>query len=76
VGLADVIQEGINHGVFADVDVMEFSQLLTDIIHSARARRISLGEKDAPEQARAAINTFVLTSLVPNIHVEIPSIDE
>ena len=76
VGLADVIQEGINHGVFADVDAMEFSQLLTDIIHSARARRISLGEKDAPEQARAAINTFVLTSLVPNIHVEIPSIDE
>ncbi|MFC7009513.1 TetR/AcrR family transcriptional regulator [Halalkalicoccus salilacus] len=73
IGLADVIQDGIEQGTFADVDAMELSQLLTDIIHSARARRISLGQKEAPEQARVAINTFVLTSLVPNIHVEIPS---
>lgn len=73
IGLADVIQDGIEQGTFADVDAMELSQLLTDIIHSARARRISLGQKEAPEQARVAINTFVLTSLVPNIHIEIPS---
>lgn len=73
IGLADVIQDGIEQGTFADVDAMEFSQLLTDIIHSARARRISLGQKEAPEQARIAIKTFVLTSLVPNIHIEIPS---
>ena len=75
VGLADVIRDGIEQGAFADVDAMELSQLLTDVIHSARARRISLGQKDAPEQARAAIDTFVLASLVPNIHVEIPSTD-
>lgn len=73
IGLADVIQDGIEQGTFADVDAMELSQLLTDIIHSARARRISLGQKEAPEQARIAINTFVLTSLVPNIQIEIPS---
>lgn len=75
IGLADVIQEGIEQGTFADVDAMEFSQLLTDVIHSARARRISLGQDDAPEQARAAIDTFVLPSLVPNIRVDIPSTD-
>lgn len=75
IGLADVIQEGIEQGVFADVDAMELSQLLTDIIHSARARRISLGQTDAPEQARAAINAFVITSLVPNVRVEIPATD-
>ncbi len=73
VGLANVIRDGIEQGAFADVDAMELSQLLTDVIHSARARRISLGQKDAPEQARAAIDTFVLASLVPNISVEIPS---
>lgn len=72
IGLADVIRDGIEQGTFAEVDAMELSQLLTDIIHSARARRISLGQKDAPEQARAAINTFVLPSLVPNVRVEIP----
>lgn len=75
IGLADVIQRGIEQGTFADVNAMELSQLLTDVIHSARARRISLGQKEAPEQARAAIDTFVLPSLVPNIHVEIPSTD-
>ncbi|XVH33729.1 TetR/AcrR family transcriptional regulator (plasmid) [Haloferacaceae archaeon DSL9] len=73
VGLADVIEEGIERGAFADVDATELSQLLTDIIHSARARRISLGQADAPEQAREAIDAFVLTSLVPNVRVEIPS---
>lgn len=75
IGLADVIRDGIEQGTFADVDAMELSQILTDIIHSARARRISLGQKDAPEQARAAIDTFVLPSLVPNVRVEIPSDD-
>lgn len=73
VGLAAVIEDGIEDGTFAAVDAMEFSQLLTDIIHSARARRISLGQTDAPERARAAIDTFVLPRLVPNIHVEIPN---
>ncbi|KYH26259.1 transcriptional regulator BetI [Halalkalicoccus paucihalophilus] len=73
VGLAEVIQAGIDDGTFADVDAMEFSQLLTDVIHSARARRISLGQKEAPEQARAAIDRFVLPRLVPNVSVEIPT---
>ncbi len=73
VGLADAIQDGIDDGTFADVDAMELSQLLTDIIHSARARRISLDQRDAPEQARAAIDQFVLPSLVPNVQVGIPT---
>ncbi|MFC6903764.1 TetR/AcrR family transcriptional regulator [Halalkalicoccus tibetensis] len=72
VGLADVIEAGIEDGTFAAVDPMEFSQLLTDVIHSARARRISLGQEDAPEQARTAVNRFVLPRLVPNVSVEIP----
>jgi AcrR family transcriptional regulator len=76
VGLADVIREGIEDGTFAAVDAMELSQLLTDVIHSARARRISLGREDAPERARAAIDAFVLPSLVPNVRVEIPAASE
>ncbi|WP_122091247.1 TetR/AcrR family transcriptional regulator [Halalkalicoccus subterraneus] len=73
VGLADVIQAGIDDGTFTEVDAMEFSQLLTDVIHSARARRISLGQKEAPERARAAIDRFVLPRLVPNVSVDIPN---
>lgn len=73
VGLADVIEAGVEDGTFAAVDPMEFSQLLTDVIHSARARRISLGQEDAPEQARTAVDRFVLPRLVPNVSVEIPA---
>jgi AcrR family transcriptional regulator len=73
VGLAEVIQAGVDDNTFAEVDAMELSQLLTDVIHSARARRISLGQKEAPEQARAAIDRFVLPRLVPNVRVEVPT---
>ena len=38
-------------------------QLVTDVIHAARGRHISLGHEDAPEEARRAIDEFVLNSL-------------
>jgi len=70
--VAAAIEAGVSDGTFASVDPLEFAYLLTDVIHAARARRISLGQQEAPQQAREAINEFLLTSLVPNIHVEIP----
>ena len=60
-----VIEEGIEDGVFQDVDAELMGQLITDVIHAGRERRISLGHEDAPEEAREAIDEFVLTSLVP-----------
>nr|WP_226483332.1 hypothetical protein [Natrinema amylolyticum] len=41
------------------------AQLITDVIHAARARKIALGHDDAPDQARRAIDEFVLSSLRP-----------
>jgi hypothetical protein len=38
-------------------------QLITDIIHAARGRRMALGHEDAPAEARKAIDQFVLDSL-------------
>ncbi len=61
--IVEVVEAGIKEGVFRDVDAEQMGQLITDIIHSARARRISLGHEDAPEEARAAIDEFVLDSL-------------
>jgi AcrR family transcriptional regulator len=63
--LVDVIDEGIEQGVFRDVDAERMGQLVTDIIHAARERRISLGHEDAPAEARRAIDEFVLDSLEP-----------
>ena len=63
--IVDVIEDGIEQGVFRDVDAERMGQLITDVIHAARGRRISLGHDDAPEEARRAIDEFVLESLSP-----------
>jgi len=59
-----VIEEGIADGVFRDVDAELMGQLITDVIHAGRERRISLGHEGAPEEAKEAIEAFVLDSLV------------
>ncbi len=61
--IVDVIEAGIEQGVFREVNAERMGQLITDVIHAARERRISLGHEDAPEEARAAIDEFVLDSL-------------
>lgn len=61
-----VIEDGIQQGVFRDVNAELMGQLITDVIHSARERRISLGQEDAPEEARQAIDEFILDSLDPS----------
>ncbi|TKX71918.1 TetR/AcrR family transcriptional regulator [Halorubrum sp. GN11GM_10-3_MGM] len=62
-GIVEVVEEGIEEGVFRDVDADRMGQLVTDVIHAARGRRISLGHEDAPEEARTAIDEFILESL-------------
>ncbi|MFC7077304.1 TetR/AcrR family transcriptional regulator [Haloarcula halophila] len=61
--IVEVIEEGIEEGTFEDVDAHRMGQLITDVIHAARGRRISLGHEDAPEEARNAIDEFILDSL-------------
>ncbi|WP_436348526.1 TetR/AcrR family transcriptional regulator [Natronorubrum sp. FCH18a] len=64
--IVEVVKEGIERGVFCDVDAEHMGQLITDVIHAARGRRISLGHEDAPEEARQAIDEFILNSLTNN----------
>ncbi|KZN23453.1 AcrR family transcriptional regulator [Haladaptatus sp. R4] len=61
--ITTVIEAGIDQGVFCDVDTERMGQLITDVIHAARGRKLSLGHDDAPEEARAAIDEFILDSL-------------
>lgn len=61
--IIEVVQEGIDAGVFRDVDATLMGEFITDAIHVARERRVSLGHDDAPEDARRAIHEFVLDSL-------------
>jgi len=61
--IVEVVERGIDEGAFRPVDAELMGQLVTDVIHAARGRRISLGHEDAPEEARRAIDEFVLDSL-------------
>ena len=61
--ITEVVEDGIEKGVFRAVDAARMGQLITDVIHAARGRRLSLGHEDAPEQARQSIDEFVLDAL-------------
>jgi len=61
--IVDVVEAGIEDGTFRDVDAVRVGQLITDVMHAARERRISLGHEDAPDEARRAIEEFILASL-------------
>ena len=64
-GIVDVIERGIDSGAFREVDADLMGQHLTDTIHVARERRLALGHDEAPDEARSAIDEFVLDSLYP-----------
>ncbi|QLD85084.1 TetR/AcrR family transcriptional regulator [Natronomonas halophila] len=63
--IVSVIEVGIEQGEFREVNAKRMGQLITDVIHAARERRIALGHDDAPEEARQAIDEFILDSLYP-----------
>jgi AcrR family transcriptional regulator len=61
--ITEVVEEGIEQGVFREVDAARMGQFITDAIHAARGRKLSLGHDDAPAEARTAIDEFVLDAL-------------
>ncbi|WP_227377447.1 TetR/AcrR family transcriptional regulator [Haladaptatus halobius] len=61
--ITEVVEDGIVKGAFREVDAARMGQLITDVIHAARGRKLSLGHGDAPEEARKAIDEFILNSL-------------
>jgi AcrR family transcriptional regulator len=63
--IVSVIEAGIEQGEFREVNAERMGQLITDVIHAARERRIALGHDDAPAEARRAIDEFILDSLYP-----------
>lgn len=58
-----VLEAGIEAGVFEDVDPERMGQLITDMIHIARERRIALGHEEAPEEIRRAIDDYLIDAI-------------
>lgn len=61
--IVEVVEEGIAVGVFHEVDPNRFGGLVTDAIHMARERKLSLGQEDAPSEVRRSIDDYMLTPL-------------
>ncbi|ELZ82643.1 DNA binding protein putative transcriptional regulator [Haloferax elongans ATCC BAA-1513] len=72
--LADVIRDGIEQGVFRDVDPDRTATLLFAALDGARLQRVVVSEPDAeneqtaateaPNEVRAALETFVVSDLL------------
>ncbi|MUV56540.1 MULTISPECIES: TetR/AcrR family transcriptional regulator [Halogeometricum] len=62
--IADVIRDGVETGAFRDVDADRTARLLVDALDGARSERVTLGDDDAPGEVAAALDEFVLSSLV------------
>ncbi|MFP4590877.1 MAG: TetR/AcrR family transcriptional regulator [Halobacteriales archaeon] len=62
--IIEVLEAGIEEGVFRPVDTHRMGQLITDLIHVSRERRVFLGHEDAPAETRRAIDEYVLPALL------------
>ncbi|WP_255171092.1 TetR/AcrR family transcriptional regulator [Natrononativus amylolyticus] len=62
---SDIIREGIDRGVFVDVDPDQVATIIDDLITVAHLKKIYLGREDAPDDTRTLIDQFVLSQLLP-----------
>ncbi len=61
--LAEIIEAGIEKGVFREVDAEQFARTITDIIDSARTRKVCLGDDQALTNGRETLDTLILPQL-------------
>ena len=59
----DIIEVGIDDGVFRDVDSEQFAHVINDLIDSVRTRKVCLGDDQAVESGREALDTLILSQL-------------
>lgn len=58
-----IIQEGIDQGVFDNVDSHRMANTIEDLIIGATVKKIHLGRDDAPIETRKTINELVISKL-------------
>lgn len=59
--LSELVRDGIEQGVFADVDPVRVARAIDDLITGAHVRKINLGQDDAPAETRETIDQFVVS---------------
>lgn len=60
---AESVRAGVEAGAFREIDPERVALVLRDIVDTARLRRVVMDEREAPERAVWAFETFVLPGL-------------
>ncbi|WP_121743739.1 TetR/AcrR family transcriptional regulator [Natronorubrum halophilum] len=61
-----IMQEGIDQGVFDDVDTVRLAKVIDDLITGAQCKKIFLGNDDALLETREMIDRLVIAELNPS----------
>ncbi|WP_137287984.1 TetR/AcrR family transcriptional regulator [Natronorubrum halophilum] len=61
-----IMQEGIDQGVFDDVDTVRLAKVIDDLITGAQCKKIFLGNDDALLETREMIDRLVIAQLNPS----------
>ena len=61
----EIIQDGIDQGVFNDVDALQMATAIDNFITGAQMKKIHLGQDNAPSETREIINELVISRLNP-----------
>lgn len=62
--LAGIVEEGVEAGVFRDVEPGRVAALLDDLVTGAHVRKIHLGQDEAPADARETIDRLVVAGIL------------
>lgn len=63
--LSSIMQDGIDQGVFDDVDTVRLAMVIDDLITGAQCKKIFLGNDDALVETREMIDRLVIAQLNP-----------
>ncbi len=68
--LSDIIQDGIDRGIFTEINPVRMARIIDDLITGAHIRKINLGQDEAPAEMRETIDEIVVSRVLLNSSTE------
>lgn len=68
--LEGILRDGIERGVFRDIDTERTARIIDDLITATHLRKITLGHEEAPAETRETIDRFVIPQLLVDPSME------
>lgn len=68
--LSDIIQDGIDRGIFTEINPVRMARIIDDLITGAHIRKINLGQDEAPTEMRETIDEIVVSRVLLNSSTE------